>query len=260
MLKKVLAMSILVGLMSGSAMAHAEETTINTSAEAQTKVEAPLNMGDLLKATKDVVYMQKVEFKRANMHEGGKRVYEGWSQVDNFMGAKFMVTKNDELSIASRVADKPVVTSVVADKLFCYKLAQEMMATTQATMQRKMGQVYRYMAVDYQVSDYDRENLEAVGITYPVQMVIIAEKIKDPQTPLIKGVKGVVTLAGFAKAVKDYDSDYADFTPFLTSAMMLQSLLQKDGSGVNPLMGGVMLSNQQIYAMNTSAMSYGFGF
>lgn len=258
MLKKVLAMSILVGLISGGAMAHAEEATIKASAESPTKVEAPLNMGDLLKQTKDVVYMQKVEFRKENMHEGGKKVYEGWNQVDNFMGAKFMVTRNNELSIASRVADKPVVTSVVADKVFIYKLWQEMMATNQATMQRKMGQIYRFVAIDYEVSDYDRENLEEVGITHPVQMIIIAEKIKDPQTPLIKGVKGVVTLAGFAKAVKDYDSDYADFTPFLTSAMMLQSLLQKGDNGVNPLMGGVMLSNQQIYAMNTSAMSYGF--
>lgn len=230
-----------ISLMMGSALASPKED---------------LGIGSLLQRSKANVFIEAYDLRIGEEEKGGEQVANRRIKVDTLIGMQQLVSNNEKLpaTVASPHSKKMRISAVLLDMNEAVKLHATLAATNNQTASKQVGQVFRWGTEEYQpASDAIATKLAKMGITNPVKMTIIACKEKDKQSNLIKALKGLVAVTGIWKTANDWHNDYADLTPLLTSAFMLQSIAA--GNGNSMMFGGV---SPQTYAVSASQLSGGF--
>lgn len=245
MKKMFLLMAFIIAMAMGAvAQAQAQENDVN------------INVGDLLRQSNAVVYVQSCDLEIGREEEGGNIVHDSWNKVDRLIGFQQMVANNKKVdfTVASPLSKKMRISALILDKKDAVKLHYTMLATNRQTAAKQVGQIFRWGTEKYTPSEALQEELLEVGIKEPVKMTVIATKQKDKESMLVKAIKGAVAVTGLIKTARDWNNDYADLTPLLTSALMIQSIA---GGGQNGMMSP-MSTSAQMYAVDTATLAGGF--
>ena len=187
---------------------------------------------DLLTASKSTIIVRSFDLEKGKEDKGGVLVADKVVETDVVLGPQKLAAPSKEFSFASPLANKTRITTAIVPKAMAVKIHGSLSASNQRTAARQIGQLYRWGTEEVSISQELRDNLESIGIVDPVRMTIIANKEKDKQSNIIKGLKAAVAAIGLYKGVKDLGNDYADMSSLLTSAMMIESLAR---GGVNAL-------------------------
>lgn len=254
-MKKMLVLVVMLLSLCASAVAQAAPDEVVQVGNVPYRVEQRVQIGQLLQQSMEKFYIESYDIEIGEEEKGGEKVYAEFKKLDNVLGATQIVSPNKKLdvSIASPLAKKMRISTLVVDKPFAIKIHDAMQSANRMTVAKQKGQLFRWGCENFEASEETYEALSQLGIEQPVKMTIIAIKQKDKESYLVKGVKGLVAVTGLWKTAKDWNNDYADLTPLLTSALMIQSIAGGNGGAISPMIG-----TSQMYAVEASQLYGGF--